>query len=183
MSGVAWMLLAWLAAFASYAAAYAAKRRLAPSPIPLAEGVRVLLGLAPFAAAAIALLAWRGALGPEVAAAAFALFVLTALVFVMTVPAVFDRSISLQLLAVLDRSGPAGIDEDEAGRELLAAWFEGDRAVRKRLGEQVAGGYAEQRDGRYRLTRAGRRFLRVARLLNRLYRLDPRIVRGGGDTG
>ena len=88
----------------------------------------------------------------------------------------FDRSISLYLLNGLENRADQGMTEEEVKAAFLEVYFEGNYAIRKRLGEQIVSGYVERRGERYYITASGRRFVRLARRISRWFNLDPRIV-------
>lgn len=159
----------------SYCAAFAVKRHLWPSSISLAEGAQLLLVFVPVVAVALVVLRRKRKLTLEGSVAVFVIFLLSAACFNLTVPAIFDRSVSLYLLNTLDNS-PRGMTEREVEEELLRVYFDRNHAVKKRLREQVESGIVYYHEGRYQATENGRTLMAVARFLSRLYNLDPRIV-------
>ena len=171
-----YLLLTALVSFLVFVAAYAVKRQLFPADFALRESIGVMLALLPFLAAALWLLCRRQILRPDGAAAVLLIFLLAVFGFTLTVPAVFDRSVSLYLLNTLDNRVEQGMTEPEIKREFLQVYFGGNYALRKRLREQTATGYLIYQDNRYYITGSGRRFVGLARRISRWFNLDPRIV-------
>ncbi len=170
------LLAVCLTSFLVYAAVYAVKRHWFPGEVALKESVWVLLGLLPLLLAGLAALYWQVRFSLEGVAAALLIYLLGGLCFALTAPGVFDRSISLYLLNGLENRADRGMTEEEVKAAFLEVYFEGNYAIRKRLGEQIVSGYVERRGERYYITTSGRRFVWVARRISRWFNLDPRIV-------
>ena len=170
------LLLVCLVSFLVYTVVYAAKRRWFPAAVALKESVWVMLGLLPLLLAGLAALYWRGWFGLEETVAALLIYLLASWCFAMTIPAVFDRSISLYLLNRLDNQADMGMTEGEIKAEFLEVYFDGNYAIRKRLGEQLESNYVACRGERYYITGNGRRFVRLARRISRWFNFDYRIV-------
>lgn len=164
------------ACLALYAVAVMAKRRIAPADNVLAECMLVLAFVAPVAFIAIVVLYGKRFLSLEGAVNAACVFVLAAACFWLTVPAIFDRSVTLYLINTLENHAD-GMSEDEIRHEFIHVYFGESRGIAKRLGEQLDSGNVRYADGRYYLTAGGRRVLAVARALSGAYALDPNIVR------
>lgn len=175
MKNTIYLLLAAALCVSAYLAVFAVKRHLWPSSISLAEGVQLLLVFVPVVAVALVFLCAKRKLTLEASVATFVIFLLSAACFNLTVPAIFDRSVSLYLLNTLDNSRH-GMTEQEVQEELMRVYFDQNHAVRKRLHEQVLSGSVRYEGGRYQVTENGRTVMAVARFLSRLYNLDPRIV-------
>ncbi len=112
----------------------------------------------------------------DIGIACFLIFFLASLCFSRAVPAVFDRSVSLYLINIMDYQGESGMTEEEIRQELLSVYFDEDHALKKRLGEQIQGGNIEARNGRYYITNGGSRFMAFARLLSNIYNFEARSV-------
>lgn len=175
MKNTAYLLLAAALCTTGYLAVFAVKRHLWPSSILLVEGALLLLAFAPVVVVALVISCRKRTLTVEGSVAVFVIFLLSTACFNLTVPAIFDRSVSLYLLNALDNS-PNGMTEQAVQEELMRIYFDQNYAVRKRLHEQVRSGSVRYDGARYQVTENGRTIMAVARFLSRLYNLDPRIV-------
>lgn len=176
MKNTVYLVLVSFFSVAAYVALYAAKRWLFPGEIVLTEGLQVMVVFLPALVIVLVLLRKVRA-QPEIGAAVFLISFLAAAGFNLTVPAIFDRSVTVYLLNHLDNAGVHGMTEEEVQREFMDVYFHsGNYAIRKRLGEQVHGGNLAYDGDRYRITGRGRATIGIARWISRLFRLDPRIV-------
>ncbi|MFE1598632.1 hypothetical protein [Methylobacterium sp. ID0610] len=90
-------------------------------------------------------------------------------------PVTVDRSISVFVLSRF-AAAPGPLDEP-ALRDAFVRTYVGDWAqIQRRLDEQVASGNLVRREGGYRLTPQGERFMRTARDTARLFDTDRRFV-------
>ena len=159
-----------------YMIAFAVKRQLFPSDSPLVEAaILMLIFLAILLLTLIALVKIK-VIMLDIGIACFVIFLFASLCFSLAVPAVFDRSVSLYLINIIDNQGESGMTEEEIRRALLTVYFDEDHALQKRIGEQIQGGSIELRNGRYYITSGGSRFMEFARLLNNIYNFEARIV-------
>ena len=176
MRNVGQLLLVSVAGVLLYLAAYSIKRRLFPADIALTEGGYVLLALLPLFIVALVLLAYKKFLAADACIAAFLIVVLTAICFNLTVPSVFDRSVSLYLLNTLDNAAD-GLTETQIRDEFVDVYFGDNHGIRKRLIEQIQMGNVRHDGERYRMTHAGRRMVGIVRFFNRVYNLDPQMAK------
>ena len=158
-----------------YLAAYTIKRHFFAADIALTEGGHLLLALLPVFGGAGFWLWRKKILGADGCIAAFLITVLSIMVFNLTVPSVFDRSVSLYLLNTLDNA-PAGMTETDLRDEFVGVYFGENHGIRKRLREQARMGNISFDGARYRLTANGRRMVSVVRFFNALYKLDPHMA-------
>lgn len=96
--------------------------------------------------------------------------------FVITIPSLLDRSISITLIGAVAEGGDKGVTFDALNRLFFESYMDGDRQVRKRLTEQMAGNHIVEHDGSYSLTPKGRFIFETNLFLARLYRIDPHCV-------
>ena len=97
--------------------------------------------------------------------------------FMITVPALLDRSISIHLIGALNAS-PAGLSEAQLQARFLSGYVDGTSQVDKRIDEQLREGNIEFRNGRFRLTAKGQLVAKINIVLAELLSIDPRYVRG-----
>ena len=164
-----------------YVVVVALKRQVMPSHNALAESIVVFFVLAPLVGAGLYWLYRRGGLGLEGLTGAACIFMLSAACFTLTVPAIVDRSVTMYLINLLD-SHPQGMSEEELRREFIEVYFNRSYGLEKRLRELEDGDRVRYEDGRYHITGRGRFTIGVARVLSRIYALDPNIV-GQTQTG
>ncbi len=114
-------------------------------------------------------------LGPrDFLSAAIVAVALNLCVFVLG-PVTVDRSISVFMLARFDAADhPLG--EREVTDDFLRYYGEEWNQVGRRLKEQTASGNLEPTLDGYRLTAQGKAFMKVARLMARVFATDPRFV-------
>ncbi len=175
MRNTVYLLVASVLCVAVYLAAFAIKRHLLPSSIVLTEGAWLLVVFLPIVGVVLVWLNQRGVFTLEASVSVFVIFLLSALCFNLTVPAIVDRSVTVYLLNSLDNS-KNGMTEQEIRREFMHTYFDENYAVRKRLREQVESGSVRYDGNRYHVTKDGRTIMTIARFLSTLYNLDPRIV-------
>lgn len=170
------VLLIPLGSMMLYVIAFAVKRQLFPSESPLVEAAALMLIFLAILLLAIVVSVKKNVIMLDIGIACFLIFLFASLCFSLAVPAVFDRSVSLYLINIMDNQGESGMAVEEIRQELLSVYFDEDHALKKRLGEQIQGGNIELRDGRYYITNSGSRFMAFARLLSNIYNFEARIV-------
>ena len=161
-----------------YLLAYSVKRRWFASDFALTEGGHVLLAVMPVVVVALWVLWRKRLLAVDACVAAGVIIFLSALVFNLIVPSVFDRSVSLYLLNTVYHA-PDGLSEADIRNEFNTVYFGANYGIKKRLREQTRMGniaFDAGGDERYRITKSGRRMMNIVRFAHRLYALDPQIV-------
>ncbi|MCY4047519.1 MAG: hypothetical protein OXF42_05365 [Candidatus Dadabacteria bacterium] len=169
------MLLAAGAGVAFYVGVFTLKRQVAPGGNVLAECLMILIACIPAVAVGLALLHRKSVLNLAGAIGAGVVFFFAAACFWLTVPAIFDRSVTLYLINLLD-SNERGLTKEEIRGEFIHVYFTKSKGIEKRLNEQLDAGRVVYGNGRYRITDGGRFTISVARVLSRLYSLDSNIV-------
>lgn len=159
-----------------YVIAFAVKRQLSPSESPLVEAAILMLIFLAILLLALVILVKKNVIVLDIGIACLLIFLFASLSFSLAVPAVFDRSVSLYLINIMDNQGESGMTEEEIKQKLISVYFHEDHAIKKRLGEQIQGGNIEERSGRYYITDGGSRFMSFARFLSSIYNFDSRIV-------
>lgn len=170
-----YLLLISLTSVFVYLCVFAVKRNFFPSSIVLTEGIMLLTAFAPVLIVFLFLLHKKGVLALDASIGVFIIFLLSSLCFNLTVPAIFDRSVTLYLMNSLDNN-KAGMTEREIKREFIRVYFGRNYAIRKRLNEQVQNGGVSYDGNLYKITERGSGIIKVARFLSHIYNLDPRIV-------
>lgn len=158
-----------------YIVAFTIKRILIPAPIVLTEGVRLLIFFIPLVVSVLIFLVKRKYIAMDTSVATFSIFLLAAFCFNLTVPAIFDRSVTVYLLNTLENNR-SGMSETDIRNEFVTVYFGENHGIRKRLHEQMQGGNVLYRDGQYYITKKGTRIISIARILSKIYTLDPKIV-------
>ena len=105
------------------------------------------------------------------------------LAFFVVVPVTLDRSISTFLLSRIDAArAEDGLSESDLRRAFERDYVDRNAAIARRLSEQLASGTIRRNDAqRYELTGRGDTFLRVARMVSRLYGVSPTYVSAAED--
>ena len=170
------MLLAAGGGVLLFVAVFTLKRQIAPSVNVLAECAMVLMVCAPVVLAMLVVLYRKSVLTSEGTVAAGLIFLLASACFWLTVPAIFDRSVTLYLINILDNN-EQGMTHEEIEDEFINVYFSRSEGISKRLQEQIDSGNIHYSGSRYHITDGGRRTLFMARVLSRVYALDPEIVR------
>ena len=156
--------------FAAFLALYVAIRAYAPDPIVFYQGLSVV------AASSVALRAVGWAIsrtvppaaqwvGHTVLVPAIAIHALLGYAFVITIPSLLDRSISIYVIAAVAQSGERGLTREELQAGFLRDYVSGTATIDKRLAEQLASGHVADSGGRLRTTERGERVYRVNRAL------------------
>ncbi len=127
-----------------------------------------------------ATIARRYGIAPLAVAAALSTFCVSAC-FLVLFPVTIDRSVSVYLLATIDRQGVAGMSKGELEGAFVDGYVREMGAIDRRIIEQrISGNIIEHEQGRVRLTERGRRFIMLSRSAARLLGTDPRFVEGHG---
>jgi hypothetical protein len=99
--------------------------------------------------------------------------------FLVLLPVTVDRSVSIYLLSTVERRQDAGIDALGLQRAFIDDYVVRMGAIGRRIDEQrVSGNITVASDGTVHLTKQGRRFMALSRVVARLFRTDPRFVDG-----
>ena len=106
---------------------------------------------------------------------------LLVLVFLLLVPVIADRSISVFLLGSLDRAGI--VSDAELEQRFVADYVHRYGAVARRIDEQIASGNVERTPGGYRLTRQGYFVVNGMRRVASAFSLDHRLTDPQTDAG
>ena len=138
-----------------------------------------LAAVAAIAAGCIgALIARRRGLAPLAAASALTCFSVS-VCFLVLFPVTIDRSVSVYLLATIDRQGPDGISPAELETAFVSGYVREMRAIDRRIVEQqLSGNVVQDSRGTVRLTPQGRRFVELSRSAAHLLGTDRRFVDG-----
>lgn len=111
--------------------------------------------------------------------AAFATVLSVNLCFLVLLPVTVDRSISVYLLATIDRAEPGSYRSSSLQHQFIAGYVDDLHAIDRRIAEQKASGnLVVGPDGSLTLTAQGRRFLRMSRVVAELFHTDPHFVAG-----
>jgi hypothetical protein len=103
-----------------------------------------------------------------------AIGVLLAYCFLITFPALWDRSISHYMIG---QAAHGGVTLRELNEGVKEEYFK--HAVAKRVDEQMAGSLFSEEDGLYELTRLGRTAYYINRAGTAIFKIDPFYVSGG----
>jgi len=95
--------------------------------------------------------------------------------FHLMIPVSLDRSISVFMLASIG-DAPQGLSKSEIEKVFIDTYVTRYDAFGRRVSEQAETGNIELKDGRYRLTEQGRRFIAFSRSLTLAMGIDPRFV-------
>lgn len=154
---------------------------------PLLSGVSILFyrgvllaGITAILLLAIAILLRRRLrIEPATLIGATALSLAFNISFLIVFPVTFDRSITMFLLARIERHD--GALDDEALERLFVREYLGDlRQIDRRIAEQRLSGNIAVRAGHIHITPQGRRLLSGARTVGSWFGADPRFVTAPG---
>lgn len=113
---------------------------------------------------------------PLAIVAAVAISLSANLMFLIVLPVTIDRSISVFLLAEIDAHRAAPLTTPQLEEIFVRHYVRDMRQIDRRVEEQAISGTISVDAGRIRLTPRGERFLKLSRILARLFRTDPRFV-------
>jgi hypothetical protein len=103
--------------------------------------------------------------------------------FLVLLPVTVDRSVSVYLLSTIERQQDEGTDPSALQRAFIDGYVVKMGAVQRRIDEQrKSGNLTVSRDGKVRLTNQGEEFMRLSRLVARLFGTDPRFLSGSTDA-
>ena len=95
--------------------------------------------------------------------------------FLIVFPVTFDRSITMFLLARIERQD-GQLDATALERLYIRQYLGDMRQIDRRIAEQAQSGNIEVRNGHIRITPQGRRLLQGARVVGDWFDADPRFV-------
>jgi hypothetical protein len=95
--------------------------------------------------------------------------------FHITVPSLLDRSISLYIIALTGKHGRIMVNDYH--RHFISGFIEGNKAIEKRIEEQVLTGNLVVESGYYKLTSRGQRLQEINNILVSVFNTDARYVR------
>lgn len=148
--------------FLVFLAGYIVLRRIHPDPIVYYNGITILLGFAVFFIVCSAVGTfltrdvfrrpgpWRLSFFP-----ALVTFVLLAYAFVITIPSLLDRSISIYVIGTVAEAGTGGIAVEAIQESFLRGYVGGTQTVEKRLNEQLVTGNMMREGDRVVITPRG----------------------------
>jgi len=179
LSSVFSALMLVAASFVFFILVYAIKRHLFPSPIIFYEGIIVAAVTASIFCLSYFVVTYRNASDRYVVrGSVFLLLASLSLnyAFIVTFPALLDRSISMTLLSVVDQVPAGKISIESLNDEFIRIYVAGDTQTRKRVEEQVATGNFHVKDGYIEITERGRRFASAFRIMATLFNLTRTYV-------
>lgn len=151
---------------------------LAGSTILFYRGIALAIIAALAAGGMGAIIARRRGTAPLAIGSALTCFSISAC-FLILFPVTIDRSVSVYLLATIDRQGPDGISSSDLEGAFVSGYVRDMRAIDRRIGEQrISGNIDQDANGTVRLTPQGRRFVAISRSAARLLGTDQRFVQG-----
>ena len=150
---------------------------------PLLAGVEILFYRGVLVAAILALLLIMAGIGalrwlrlePATLVGAVALSLAFNISFLIVFPVTFDRSITMFLLARIERQD-GQLDATALERLYIRQYLGDMRQIDRRIAEQAQSGNIEVRNGHIRITPQGRRLLQGARVVGDWFDADPRFV-------
>ncbi len=104
------------------------------------------------------------------------IYVLLGYCFIITIPTLLDRAISVYMIAVVAQSGARGLSKAEIQEGFLRDYVEGGFTVEKRLNEQLVSGFFVEHEGQFLVTDKGRFVYDVNRFLARLFRIPTKYT-------
>ena len=172
-----WLIVAASLGFALYCALLASGL-FASSTILFYRGL-ALAAVAAIAAGGIgAFIGRKRGTAPLAVASALTCFSVS-VCFLVLFPVTIDRSVSVYLLATVDRQGPDGISPTDLEAAFVSGYVRDMRAIDRRIAEQeLSGNVVQDAQGKVRLTDQGRRFVAISRSAAHLLGTDPRFVHG-----
>lgn len=139
----------------------------------------ILAAVAAIAAGGIgAVIARKRGTAPLAVASALTCFSVSTC-FLVLFPVTIDRSVSVYLLATIDRQGAEGMSTDALEAAFVSGYVRDMRAIDRRIAEQeLSGNVVQDAQGKVRLTDQGRRFVALSRSAAHLLGTDRRFVEG-----
>ncbi len=107
---------------------------------------------------------------------AILIFALLGYAFIITIPSLLDRSISLYILSSVEAAGSNGATKPQIEDWFYRGFIERNDAVGKRLHEQIVTGNISYEGNSYHLTHNGMMTYKIYRGLVGLFNTDPRYV-------
>jgi hypothetical protein len=161
--------------------AYVVARQVEPDPIVFYSGLRVVMGSALVFFALFWLLSRarpraRSWFDIRLTVPVAVIHVLLGYSFVITVPSLLDRSISIYMIAAVAQSGEQGLTRAELQDAFVRNYVEGNTTVEKRLHEQIVSGHMSEQNGKFRITDKGRFVYELNRTLARAFNLPTRYT-------
>jgi len=169
---------------------FVAGRQLAPGEIVFYSGIAYIFLSLPLILATTYIVNWllrkcasgwlQETICPfqfEIVFPAIISFLLLSYSFVITIPALLDRSISIFMISVIAQERDEGVGEDAIQDIFLAGYVDGKSVVRKRLNEQLASRNIVMEKGTYKITERGKFVYRVNVFLADLFNIDDKYVR------
>ncbi|MEJ0062092.1 MAG: hypothetical protein WDO70_02555 [Alphaproteobacteria bacterium] len=179
-------ILFCMAYFLAFIILYALWRQIDGDVVVFYDGIKAVAAatalfafLAPLLMRRLAgLRGWLGAGARfETQFTAIACFALLAYSFIVTIPVVIDRSISVYIISAVAQAGEDGIPLGGLEESFLRGYVDGDEAVKKRLHEQLITGNIVEKDGRYILTARGRFFYEAHTAIAETFNVSRRNIR------
>jgi hypothetical protein len=117
------------------------------------------------------------ALGVESIIAAAALSLSVNLCFLIVIPVTIDRSVSIFLLASIEKND-GELTADDLQTLFVTGYVHDLRQVDRRIREQIRSGNIRIENGKIVMTPSGRAFVRFSRTVADALHIDPQFVRG-----
>lgn len=172
-----WLIVAAALGFALYCALLASGL-LAGTTILFYRGLALAVVAAVAAGGIGAFIARKRDTAPLAVASALTCFSVS-VCFLVLFPVTIDRSVSVYLLATIDRQGPDGISPARLETAFVNGYVRDMGAIDRRIAEQqLSGNVVLDAEGIVRLTPQGHRFTAISRSAAHLLGTDRRFVDG-----
>jgi len=104
-------------------------------------------------------------------------FIFISYSFVITIPALLDRSISIFIISAITESGDKGITNKELQNIFIEKYIEGTSTINKRLHEQIVTGNILFRNNKYFITDKGVFTYKFNQIAADLLNIDDKYTR------
>ena len=104
-------------------------------------------------------------------------FIFVSYSFVITIPSLLDRSISIFLITAVAESGSKGISDDSLQHLFLDKFVNKKTAINKRLDEQVLSNHFIMDDETYYITKKGHFIYLINQIFAIIFNIDDKFVK------
>ncbi len=105
------------------------------------------------------------------------LFVSINIMFFTLVPVTIERSVSVYMLGYLDKNSNVILTDSQLSDAFVKQYVKDDKAMDKRLNEQIYSGNVSSRSGGYIITERGKSLVNIFLIIARIFNVNTKIIK------
>ena len=99
------------------------------------------------------------------------------MMFFTLVPVTIERSVSVYMLGYLNNNSQHTLTSDKISNEFINQYVKSDKAMQKRLNEQIYSGNVVAKNGGYVITDRGKSLVNIFLMIAKVFNVNTKIIK------